>query len=206
MRFRIRIDSDRNDDHFIKFLEKYSSYVLVHHVLPHGNSHYHIYVNDTFSLSIDALRKRIDRYFNVKGSDRSIKDCSEDRINEYVQYLFNQKHGNIATLIKFSNFDEPLLHKLQEQAKDVADDFASRKKVKSVKQQITQYDLAEEVIEGMKNLHKEEYTIEDYTLVAVKVMRKHRKAFCKFSLGRIIMTAMSDESIVNQMRNYFHTM
>lgn len=204
MLFRVRVDSQRNDQSFLDFLHNYKSYVCVFHELPHGNPHYHMFIEDTMSLSIDALRKRVDRNFNVKGADRSVKECDMSRVNEYIQYLYNQKHGNSATHITHCNIDDALLLQLQAQAKDVADDFAQRKKVKSDRQQITQYDLAEEVKSRLSELHKTEFTIEDYTKVAIQVMRKHRKAFCKYSLGRIIMTAMSDEKIIDQMRNYFH--
>lgn len=206
MKFRVRVDSERSDDAFLSFLKPYSSYVLVYHELPHGNPHYHIYVDDLMSLSIDAFRKRIDRHFKVSGPDRSVKDCDPTRTNEYVQYLFNEKHGNKAVLVGSVNFDSTLLLQLQTQAKDVADDFALRKKVKSAKQQISQYDLAMEVKELLESIHKTEYSIEEYTRAAITVMRKHRKAFCKFSLGRIIMTAMKEEQIIDQMRNYFHAM
>lgn len=204
MMFRVRVDSQRNDQGFLDFLQQYKSYVCVFHELPHGNPHYHMFIEDTMSLSIDALRKRVDRNFNVKGADRSVKECDASRVNEYIQYLYNQKHGNVSTHIGHRNIDDSLLLQLQTQAKDVADDFAHRKKVKQSKQQVSQYDLAEEVRSRLSELHKLTFTIEDYTKVAIQVMRKHRKAFCKYSLGRIIMTAMDDEKIVAQMQNYFH--
>lgn len=204
MKFRVRVDSPRDDEKFLKFLNAYAGYVIVHHVLPHGNPHYHIYIDASNTIiSIDAIRKRIDRYFSVKGPDRSVKECDPERINEYVQYLFNEKHGNVPTLIGNSGFNDTLLLQLQTQAKDVADDFAQRKKVKLDKKQVSQYDLVEEVQAGIKALHIDDPTIEQYTKVAIQVMRKHRKAFCKFSLGRIIMSAMKDEEVVAQMQNYF---
>lgn len=202
MKFRVRVDSSLSVSDFV---QPYSSHVVVHHILPHGNPHYHMYIEDTQSLSVDALRKRVDRYFNVKGPQRSIKVCDDSRVNEYVQYLFNEKHGNKATLVSTGNFDSTLLLQLQAQAKDVANEFTSRQKSKSDKGP-SQYDLAEEVKDRLKDLHKQDYSIEDYTRSAIQVMRKHRKAFCKFSLGRIIMTAMKDDEIVQQMQNYFHTM
>ena len=48
------------------------------------------------------MRARVDSVFKVKGADRSVKQCDDDRVLEFVQYLFNTKHGNISTLL-FNN-------------------------------------------------------------------------------------------------------
>lgn len=217
MKFRIRISlvNGITSESVQKFLECYFAYVLVYHEFPERddkNSHIHAYVDDTMSLSIDAIRKRVKRAFNIqKTSDYSIKHCEDGRVDEFIQYLFNTKHGNAATLVGTHNFDLERLRKLQVQAQDITDDYASRQESKSKSREPkgpTQWQLAVEVREYLEAKHVvlENASVEELTLAAVTVHRRHKKAFCKFSLARIILTVMDDARIVKQMQEYFRAL
>ena len=51
-------------------------------------------------------------------------------------------------------------------------------------------------------------TVQDYTLAAIAVMNRHRKAFCDFSLRKVIFTAMCHSdmgkvTMVRRMQEYF---
>lgn len=201
--YRIRIDivNDLNSDQLLEICDS-EAHVVVRHELPHGNPHYHAWIQT--SVKENTLRQRFKRKFGfLKSSDYSIKKCDEERTNEYVQYMFNTKHGNKWELIDTYNFDNQLLDNLKEAAQKISTDYAeSHKKSKG----ITIWDIAEEVekeftqeFHVVNNLgdeiHKfyeqEERKIIVYTDIAIKVLRKHRKAFDEFLLRKVISTAMS---------------
>lgn len=208
--FRIRIDivNDLNSDDIIEIVDS-EAHVVVRHELPNGNPHYHAWIKT--SLKENTIRLRLKRKFTqLKSSDYSIKKCDEGRVNEYVQYMFNTKHGNKWELIDTHNFDNQLLDDLKENAKKISTDFAeSQTKSKSkgptiwdiaqevetiVKPQIEQtsfgYGRAEDFQLDSATEHK---NITIYTDTAIHVLRKHKKAFDEFLLRKVISTAMSSD-------------
>lgn len=205
--FRIRVDivNSLNSDDLLEVCGA-NSYVIVRHELPHGNPHFHAYLSYDCAMKDNTLRQRFKRKFPyLKSSDYSVKKCDEDKINEYVQYLFNTKHGNKWELIDSHNFDTQLLADLQKAAKDVSDHFASSQTTKQRKG-TTIWDIAQEVEkEFTENFHtinnlgdeihkfyeQEEQKIIVYTDIAIKVLRKNKKAFDEFLLRKVITTAMS---------------
>lgn len=198
---RLRIDMQGNVtiDRLESFLSKYKSVVLVAHKLPHGNPHYHAYIDATNnSIGIEAVRNRLKKHFELPAGSYSLKLCDEGRINEFVQYMFNTKHGNEWNVSFVLNFDSAIIEQLQQNAQSVSQVYEQSKKSKST---ITMYELAEEVQANMEGKTK---TIENYVLTAVGVCRRHRKAFCKFTLAKIISTARDDGSLVKNMQEYFH--
>lgn len=210
--FRVRIDqkSDLDIPHYMETIGA-KTLVLFHHVLPHGNPHFHAYIE--IEKPINALRDKLKKDLKVTGSLISVKQCDPSRVNEYLQYNFHKKHGNIATLIYNHNFDNQLLHKLQIQAQSVADEYHESKTTKR-NSKLTIFDIAQKVqelfqgtnyLEG-NNLHQygtgraddfpEEFEhvkrmITVYTDIAIEVLRQEQKAFDEFLLRKVITTAMS---------------
>lgn len=209
MKFRVRVDG-KSDEEFCLFLSKMcknSSVVLVHHVLPHGNPHHHAMIEDGMVMSVDTFRKRVSRYFNVKGSDYSVKICDDDKVNEYVQYMFNTKHGNVAKLVYVNNFSQNTLDDCIAKAKEVTDEFAkSVEEAKKKNKTISAYDLGIRVYEMMQDSHNENPTIEDWTKMTIKVCHDARKTCEPNQLIRIISTAISKydvQPLVKKVQNYF---
>lgn len=224
MKLRVRIDGE-DDLQLTNFIQlwKPASYVIMKHWLPHGNPHYHIYVDD--NATDKAYRERIKRKLQLQSSDFSVKKCDDDRINEYVQYMFNTKHGNQWKLIDTHNFDNELLTTLEKSAKEVSNNYELTHKSKKDKGP-TIWDIAVEIEsivspalsvndlgnqelwsqrEMMKN---EEERITIYTETAIKVLRKHKKAFDEFLLRKVISTAMSSttegkNNLIRKMKNNF---
>lgn len=200
--FRIRFD-EKSDLNATTVLESTgaTTSVLVHHVLPHGNPHYHAYIET--DIKENTLRQRIKR-LGYTASDFSIKKCDPERKHDYVQYLFNHKHGNIATLISINNFDDQLLHKLQIQAQSVADEFANNQTVKR-NSKPTIHEFAQEIEASLKK----EFTqtnrlgiqedlevpfpqMYEYALnTAIKVCHKYNQPFEEHYLKRLVTTALS---------------
>lgn len=207
--FRIRVDivNDLNSDSLIEVCDSVA-HVVMRHELPHGNPHYHMWVKT--DTKENTLRQRFKRKFGfLKSSDYSIKKCDEERTNEYVQYMFNTKHGNKWELIDTHNFDLKLLDDLKEAAKKVSADYDAIPKSKTTSGP-TIWDLAQEVeikynqVQSSKinfqQLDSDKITI--YTDVAIEVMRKHRKAFDEFLLRKVITTAMSSTDKGKEILRY----
>jgi len=209
--YRIRIDER---PHFTasnleELLKEAKAFVIVRHELPTGNPHFHAYAE--IDLKEQTLRQRIKRA-DVQKGDYSLKLCDPIRINEYVQYMFNTKHGNRWELLGFNNFDSTLLDTLKANAQQISDDFADVHKNKSKGPTI--WDIAMEVqskFEGTNGLEgnrlrytgrglEEDYQedsenekrmIRVYTEITIQILRGHRKAFDEFLIRKVISTAMS---------------
>jgi len=197
MLFRIRVDEGTSAptgpsfrDQLVAYLKE-KPHVLVHHVLPHGNPHYHAYVDHTMIFkSIAAYKYQWKKLAFVKPltpNDWSIKECSPDRIPEYLAYLFNTKHGNVATLVS-STID---VTQPQASAKAVSDDFAIRADLrKDKKQSVTTWDMAQELKEWIDKHESDHDWRQDMVAEAIEIHRRYHKSFCSFSLTRMIQTAM----------------
>lgn len=193
--FRIRIDivSDLNSDQLIETCDSLA-HVVIRHELPHGNPHYHMWVKT--DTKENTLRQRFKRKFGfLKSSDYSIKKCDEERTNEYVQYMFNTKHGNKWELIDTHNFDLKLLDDLKEAAQAISDDYKQHhKKSKS----ITIYELATEINDTYKKTYLLEHSSREQYVrcleIAIKICHKHKKAFEENLLRRLVTTAITIDS------------
>lgn len=211
MKLRLRIDGE-DDAKVIEFLKPYYASVLVHHVLPHGNPHFHAYVDDKMALSIDAFRARVKRFFKTtKSSDYSVKKCDDDKVNEYVQYLFNTKHGNASRLVSVVNFDNDLIDTLKKAAQDVSESYdeRTRQREKTIKGP-TIYQLGVELVELIKANHlADDIMIADYTRYAIQVCHKHHKTTEPNMLIKIVSTALSfnqPDRLVRKVQEYFRDM
>lgn len=205
MKFRVRIDNS-DDVNVLEFCSRYTSYVIVHHILPHGNPHYHMYIEDSMSLSIDAIRARSKRFFKVeKRSDYSVKTCDDDKVNEYVQYLFNTKHGNVPRLVSVHNFDHTTLDQCKENAKTVSDEYDSRsRKREKLDKGPTLFQIGQELYDMIKDV--EDPTIYMYSKMCMSVLHKHHKTSEPNMMIKIISTAMSrhqPDRLVKKVQEYF---
>lgn len=208
--FRIRIDivNGLTSDELVEVC-KPDTHVIVRHELPHGNPHYHAYFKFDSEIKDNTLRQRIKRGFeHLKSTDYSVKKCNPDRINEYVQYMFNTKHGNRWELIDSRNFDTELLNSLKEAAQAVSDDFAERNPKKSDKP--TVYDLAMEIDKvfkakyhitdnpldqlGQQQPPEGPLEYEEYLNIAIIVCRRHKQPFEENYLRRLVTTALCERA------------
>lgn len=184
MKFRVRVDDITPDvaERWKKLLKGYT-HVLVSHVLPHGNPHHHAYVDMPDKTSCPALRYLIDKEFGVSKAERSVKKCDDDRVDDYVQYLFNQKHDNKWVLVSHT-FD---VHIHVEKAKAVATAFEkTRSKARSV---VSEWDMAMELNNAIENDQPNEAGIVD---LAIKIRLRHHKMFNDMILVRMIQTATAE--------------
>lgn len=207
MKFRLRIDGDYDlFQKITEFCQRYSQFVLVHHTLPHGNPHYHAFINDTMSMSIDAFRARVKRYFDVKqSSDYSVKRCDDEKELDYISYLFNTKNGNIAKLVA-SQYPEEELSRSRSMAEKISQEYIERHaQDHSKSSKVTIYGVAEEVYQVFKDTHSDD-TIEQWTQIAITQLHKHRKSCEPNMLIKIVSTARSFHDrgfLVKKIQEYF---
>lgn len=108
-------------------------------------------------------------------------------------------------IVEFHNFDTQLLDDLKKAAKEVSATYDAAQIAKQRKG-ATIWDIAQEVEKDFQDnfhtvynlgdpIHKfyeqEEQKIMVYTDIAIKILRKHKKAFDEFLLRKVISTAMS---------------
>ena len=142
-RFRVRIDG-QDDGQVEKFFrEQAIRYLLVHHLLPTGNPHYHAYVETR--LTQGNFSNKIKSVLGVAGGDYSNKTCDPDRVHEYLSYLFNTKNGNTWRKVSSVGFSILDIKVAQENANLISKEFASRMKRKK----LPQFDMVEMVIERL---------------------------------------------------------
>lgn len=210
MLFRIRIDSTTLPrDVAIETWVKGFEHVLVRHILPgNRNRHYHIFLDAPFN-SEQACRYHVDKVSQSKGPERSVKECDPTRKDEYIQYLFNHKHGNQWRLV--SSTIDTTEH--QRKALEVKEDFDAQRAQSSRKKTTgpTVWELVEETVALATSRIEEdritsEYINKVYVDSAIDVHRKHRKAFCDYSLLRVVQTALSGtthgrQQLINNVLN-----
>jgi len=192
--YRIRLD-EKSDLNVAEFIEatKPQSYVLVHHVLPHGNPHYHAFLE--CEIKEQTLRQRIKRA-GLSASDFSLKKCDPTRKDEYIQYLFNEKHGNRFTLVATHNINSEYLDQLQIQAKTIADNYKATQDNKRSSRP-TIYDIAEETSALVHQTHIIPVNLDYYTLykyhlkAAILICKKYRQPFEEFYLRKIAVTSIA---------------
>lgn len=122
--YRLRVDGE-DDPKIIQFLKSYSErYLLVHHVLPHGNPHYHAYVET--HLTQGNFSNAVKKQMGVSGGDYSNKICHSDRKIEYLSYLYNTKKGNEPRTVTYEGFSPLDIKTYQEHSKAIAKEFSTK--------------------------------------------------------------------------------
>lgn len=184
MKFRLRIDDANNVSATIAAWAETvgNAYVIVHHLV-NDNSHFHLYL-DAQIMSAQALRYRIKSRFSLEPVQYSVGLCDEERIDEYLSYLFNTKHGNIATLHKVKNIPDERLKRVRDAAHVVSEEFAKQRKSKKVK---TLYEIAQEVRASVKD----DTNAEQIIFMSVKLLHKYCKCHDRFLVIKLYETVRS---------------
>lgn len=134
-RYRLRVDGE-DDQKMTQFVKEYCErYLLVHHVLPHGNPHYHAYVET--HLTQGNFSNAVKKQMGVSGGDYSNQKCDEDRKIEYLSYLYNTKKGNEPRTVTYEGFSVLDIKTYQEHSKAITKEFTT----KMAAGKKTQYDL-----------------------------------------------------------------
>lgn len=205
MRFRIRLDGV-DDTKVISFMSSYKEGIVVHHMV-NDNPHYHFYLRDDMIMSTQAMRMRVKRYFDVKKStDYSVKDCDEPRVQEYIQYLFNTKHGNRWRRVYDVGIGFDVIDDAISSAEKVSDEYEKLKIKQKRTNTISVFDMAEELAETLKDTDD----IADFYANAIKhaiqIAKKYRKGMDYNMIIKIVTTyigIVNEEMLTRSVFEYF---
>ena len=199
----VRVDGD--DDELAKSFFKAESerYILVHHIPPSGNKHYHAYIETTSSAG--NFSNKLKAKLKVQGNGGySNKKCDPDRAVEYRTYLFNKKLGNQARLVAYDGFSALDIETYKENSNQITVEF--EKRMASPKK--SQFDIVEAVLEKMNsdNHHNPEQVYD----VVIKTMKESRKVARPNHIKDIINSVMAfskntkaNEKVKNITLKYF---
>lgn len=181
MMFRIRIDDTKQVAATVaEWAETVSrKHVLVHHLV-NANSHFHLYLDAPMVMSANALRYKIRTKFNLDKVEYSVGLCDEDRVEEYIQYLFNTKHGNVATLHR-TNMPDDVIKRCRDKAHEVTEEFAKQKKTKKT---ITLYQIAQEVRATVADDRNEHQIVQ----MSIRLLHKYCKCHDRFLVIKLVET------------------
>lgn len=163
--FRLRIDGE-SDEKAIAFCKEYlTGYILVHHVLPHGNPHYHAYAET--HMTQGNLSNKIKEFFSVAGGDYSNETCDPDRAITYKTYLFNSKKGNKARLVVYNCCSPIDIETYRANSDQITVEYDERMK----KAKKTQFEIVEMVLHKMEGKVLLPDAIYDVVIQALKECR-----------------------------------
>lgn len=156
------------------------------------------------------MRMRVKRYFTIeKATDYSVKECDNERVDEYIQYLFNTKHGNLWRRVCDIGIDSARIDCAISNAAQVSDDYDKTVKKKTKSKTVTMYDIAEELSEIMKTYkHIEEER--DWYLKSItetiKLCKKYRKGMDYNMICKIVTTytgIVDEDRLARKVIDYF---
>jgi len=187
MRFRVRVDetSEVSREALTQWvLRKCESYVVMHHMV-NENSHFHLYLADEAIASAQSLRYKLKTYFKLRPVEFSVGECDEARLDEYLSYLYNTKHGNVATLIA-TNLPDYQMDNARNAATAISEQYAksAKKKTKSL------YEIALEV-----RTHADEDEERGNTRAvvhhAIRLLHKYLKCHDSYLVKKLVETVLS---------------
>jgi len=184
MKFRVRID-DVND--VAKTIKEWAGSVSCQHVVVHhlvnANSHFHAYLDAPMIMSPQALRYKIKTTFKLEKVAYSVGICDEERVPEYIQYLFNTKHGNVAT-IHATNVDHSIITAARNAAHVVSEEYA---KSRTSRKSLTLYDIACEV----RATVSDDQNITQIVHMTIRLLHKYCKCHDRFLVTKVVDTVRS---------------
>jgi len=184
MMFRIRIDDTKQVAATLaEWAETVSrTYVVVHHLV-NANSHFHLYLDAPMVMSAQALRYKIKTKFGLDKVEYSVGLCDEARIDEYLSYLFNTKHGNVATLHR-TNVSGDVIQRAFAAAQVVSEEFRSKRQSSKSK---TLYEIAQEVRATVADETSDLQIIN----MTIRLLHKYCKCHDRYLVLKVIDTVKS---------------
>lgn len=186
MLFRVRIDEveTTSPEALTQWCAKNSKdHVVMHHHV-HQNKHYHLYLDSPMVMSPQFMRYKLKTHFNLESTQYSVGACDEERVAEYLSYLYNTKHGNIATLIA-TTLDDEIMQTAHQSAQVITEAYKveRQKKPKSM----SLYDIAKEV----DGLCGHECSRTDVVMTAIRLLHQYCKCHDSYLVRKVVETVLS---------------
>jgi len=182
MQYRIRVDSVPSFSmlDLKRYIDKYAtSYCLVRHEPVSPNVHYHIWLETNNADSTVRLMLTKHMPYLKGNAGHSVQMCDPLRKEEYLQYLFNRKHGNRAFFESQLGVDN--WEVFQERSNIATEEYLAVKKGK----QYSKNDCVEDLIA----INAQWTNLEDIFHTAMELARKKKTVFSINAL-RDIMVAV----------------
>jgi len=185
MKLRIRIDAGDlvTNETLTEWVSSNSEdYCVVHHLV-NENSHFHLYMDSPMVMSPQSMRYKLKTKFKLDKVEYCVGDCDPARVSEYLSYLFNTKHGNVANLISTS-LDKDVIAQAMADADKISDAY-NRTKVKRPTKSL--YDMALEVRQTVKDERDKLEIIQ----MTVRLMHKYCKCHDGYLIRKVVDTVRS---------------
>lgn len=181
---RVRVDLEHDQaQRLVDHCQRISSrYILVSHVLPTGNPHFHFYVEN--NLSQGNYRNRIKEEFSVEKADLCVESVDDEKLLSYYSYLFNTKNGNIPHLVQYAGFSPIDIATYKENAKLVTQEYQSRMAAGKK----TQIDIVQLVL---AKLGDHTSTVEYVYDLVIETLKYHRMMARPYHIRDIIATVQA---------------
>jgi len=160
-----------------RYLSKYAtSYLLVRHEPRSNNPHYHAWFSTEYADS--TVRLMLTKHMPyLKGNEgHSVQACDPLRRDEYRQYLFNRKEGNLATFVK--ELAVPDWERFRDLANECTIEYIKSKKV------FSKNDCIEHILCMQHNNWESEGDVFD---VIMKLSRERKTVFSINAIRDIII-------------------
>jgi len=187
MRFRVRVDETAlvNREALTEWVKRKSESYVVMHNMVNENSHFHLYLADDAIASAQSLRYKLKSYFKLQPVEFSVGECDEARLDEYLQYLYNTKHGNVATRVA-TNLPSYTMDDALARANIVSEQYAksAKKKTKSL------YEIALEV---RTSADEDEHGGNTREVVrhTIRLLHKYLKCHDSYLVKKVVETVLS---------------
>lgn len=184
MMFRIRIDDTKQVAATVAAWAETVSrkYVIVHHLV-NANSHFHLYLDAPMVMSAQSLRYKVRTKFELDKVQFSVGLCDENRVDEYLSYLFNTKHGNVATLHR-TNLDRDVIQRATAAAQVVSEEFRSKRQSNKPK---TLYEIAQEVRSSVAD----DTDAGQIVSMTIRLLHKYCKCHDRYLVIKVVDTVRS---------------
>lgn len=159
--------------------DKSTHLVVYEHNEKVENIHCHVYI--VTSIKPDAMKVRLKKYHPFSSTEWSFKTAQDDGCIRYMSKgVHEPKYCKGYTPEQISKFKSSWELKKPDQRV-------------SQKATVSAWDMAMEVVEIAQSVSEDNITelYQACVKAAIQVHRKHKKAYCQFSLERVVETAFS---------------
>lgn len=179
LEFRLRFDEKPGFSmvDLERYLTKYAvHYLLVRHEPRTDNVHYHAWISTEYADS--TVRMMLTKHMPyLKGNEgHSVQACDPPRRDEYLQYLFNRKNGNLSAFVK--EVGVPDWDRFRILANESTIEYIKSKKVFS----------KNDCVEHLLAIEKEWTSEEELFKVVMQVSRQRKTVFSINAIRDIMVT------------------
>ena len=184
-------DSEKVKD----FVAGYPRYALFSHTKrsdPEEHPHYHFYIQSEATMA--TFRARLKKAFTRDKHEYSVQTCDPDRVDEYLQYMWNLKNDNMPECLAH-NFEQSRIDDAESRSKAATELFVDKRK-KAKTDAVTAITIVNEVVKWYEKRTIESRTHHNWgelpqeeilALIneVIDAHNRHDKTYCEYSLCKV---------------------